>query len=113
MLKKKQESLMILLEELSKTMNMEADGLLISPFQPSAESLVQEIREFHYAPQADETITNWFERCEDVFRNDPAHITGEKISFYAYDGYKLLNVKGYKVSSILKQRQILLLTKQS
>lgn len=33
--------------------------------------------EFHYDPEADQTFSNWFEKCEDILGNDIANIQGE------------------------------------
>lgn len=53
---------------------MKIETLNISLLKPSPESLVLHVHEFHYDPEADHTFANWFERCENTFRNDLANI---------------------------------------
>ncbi|VUZ50107.1 unnamed protein product [Hymenolepis diminuta] len=64
-----------------KVVNMETENLDISSPQSSPESLVQQITEFHYEPEADRTFTNWFGRCKDVCQDYLSHIPA-----YCYGG---------------------------
>lgn len=49
---------MSLLEKNLKT--METENSYIFSLQPSAESMIQPISEFHHEPESDQTFINWF-----------------------------------------------------
>lgn len=59
-LEKSQENFVMPLEKFFKIMNMETGNLGISSPQPSAESLIHQIGEFRYEPEASQTFFIWF-----------------------------------------------------
>ena len=43
--------------------------------KPSPESLIQVISEFLFDPDSELTSESWFQKCEDIFRVDLAHVS--------------------------------------
>ncbi|KAM3172812.1 hypothetical protein ACTXT7_013764 [Hymenolepis weldensis] len=88
------------LEKFQNAMNTETEIWDISSHQLSVQSMVQQISRFHYDPEADQTFTNWSGECEDVFRNDLAHIPLKKKPVYCYVVYRnFVNLMSFVESS--------------
>lgn len=53
-------------EWFSKCMSMKTETLDISLPKPGADSLILQVNELHYDPEADQAFANWYVECEDA-----------------------------------------------
>lgn len=65
---------MALHERFSKCMEMKTQTLDYCLTKSSADSPILQINGFHYDLEADQTLANSFEKCENVLRNDLGNI---------------------------------------
>ena len=71
---KQQESIAMLLEKLSMNMSIKTESSNPLEPKPSPESLIQQISDFLFDPDSELTFESWFQKCEDIFRVDLAHV---------------------------------------
>ena len=69
----------MLLEKLSMNMSIKTEPSNLHEPKPSPESLIQKISEFLFDPDSELTFESWFQKCEDIFRVDLAHVPEHKI----------------------------------
>ena len=75
---KQQESIAMLLEKLSMNMSIKTESSTPPEPKPSPESLIQQIGDFLFDPDSELTFESWFQKCEDIFRVDLAHVPEHK-----------------------------------
>ena len=79
-MQKQQESIAMLLEKLSMKMNIKTEPSNPPEPKQSPESLIQQISEFLFDPYPELTFESWFQKCEDIFWVDLAHVPEHKKS---------------------------------
>ena len=90
---KQQESIAMLLEKLSMNMSIKTESSNPPEPKPSPESLIQQASEFLFDPDSELTFESWFQKCEDIFRVDLAHVPDHSYENYVF--YSSEKVRGH------------------
>ena len=68
----------MLLEKFSMNMSIKSESSNLPKPKPSPEPLIQQISAFLFDPDSESTFESWFQKCEDIFRVDLAHVPEHK-----------------------------------